>query len=325
MNCLKCGKLIQDDAIYCPYCGKKAAESTRKPKQRGNGQGYAYKTPNGKWTGVATVYKNERRTMKKGGFPSKAAALSYCSIMRSMLMEEEPKLEPKTLKQIYDEWEPWYEPRVKSMAGYKAAFAHFSALHERLIDTISAGELQSCMDDFKQGKRTHQMMKVTAGLIWGYAFDRKYVERKITENLYTGKGTSIKRKPIDSDEVEEIRKAIGKYRYAEYIYCLCYLGYRPGEMLELRKDQLHHDEKKDIWYLIEGKKTEAGEDRIVTIPDRILPFILNRCYVPGTDLLFPQYEFTRPSKKRPVQLLIRFKKMSDAFLRESTFKPMMAS
>jgi integrase/DNA-directed RNA polymerase subunit RPC12/RpoP len=323
MNCVKCGKSFQDDAVFCPYCGKKCAILPRKKKikQRGNGQGTAYLSPNGKsWTAHAVVYNPKRQQKKKSGFPSKTAALSYCPIMRAELLNTEPKADPKTLKQIYDEWETWYEPRVKSMSGYSAAFAHFKPLHERIISTISTGELQTCMDDCDKGKRTHQMMKVTAGLLWSYAFDRKYVDRKITENLYTGKGRSRKREALTEKEVDAIRDAIGKYRYAEYIYCLCFLGFRPGEMLELKKSQLHHEEENDIWYLVEGKKTEAGRDRIVTIPPKILPIILDRSYIPGTDLLFPMYVFTRNK-----DVFERFKPMTDAYLRESIFKPMMAS
>ena len=327
MNCAKCGRSFQDDAVFCPYCGKKQGNFPRKKKakQRGNGQGTAYLAPNGKtWIAHAVVYNPNRKQKKKSGFPSKTAALSYCAIMRNELLSNEPVRNPKTLKQIYEEWEPWYEPRVKSMSGYKAAFAKFSTLHDRLIDTITAGELQQCMDACDKGKRTHQMMKVTSGLLWGYAFDRKYVERKITENLYTGKGQSKKREALTEDEVEAIRKAIGTCRYAEYIYCLCFLGFRPGEMLELRKDQLHHDEKKDIWYLVEGKKTDAGRNRIVTISPKILPIILDRSYVPGTDLLFPLYEFTRHEDESK-RVFKRFKPMTDSYLRESIFKPMMTS
>ena len=161
------------------------------------------------------------------------------------------------------------------------------------------------------------MMKLLAGLLWGYAYDRKYVERKITENLYTGNGKSKKREALTEQEVEAIRQAIGKIRYAEYIYCLCYLGFRPGEMLELKKDQLHCEN--DIWYLVGGKKTDAGRDRIVTIPGKILPIIQERSYIPGTDLLFPMYVFNRKG------VFSGFKAMSDEYLRESVFKPMMAS
>ena len=139
------------------------------------------------------------------------------------------------------------------------------------------------------------MMKTTAGLLWRYCVAHDLLDKDITGVLYLGKGSSVQRDPLTPDEVEVIRRNIGKYRYAEYIYCLVFLGFRPGEMLELKKSQLHHYIKEDddgtvtadIWYLIAGKKTAAGKDRLVPIPSQILDYILERAWIPGTDLLFP--------------------------------------
>ncbi len=48
MNCRKCRKEIPDGAAYCQHCGVKQSVN-RLPKSRGNGQGSAYKLPNGTW------------------------------------------------------------------------------------------------------------------------------------------------------------------------------------------------------------------------------------------------------------------------------------
>ena len=138
---------------------------------------------------------------------------------------------------------------------------------------------------------------------------------------YTGKGKSKKREALTDIEQEKIRQAIGSERYAEYIYCLIYLGYRPGEMLELRKDQvIEHNGR---MFLIEGKKTEAGRGRAVPVHQKINDIIRDRLFIPGTDLIFPQYVFTRQKKDRDPQL-IEFKEMTDNYFREMVFKPMMA-
>ena len=172
-------------------------------------------------------------------------------------------------------------------------------------------------EQIKAGKRTHQNMKVVAGLLWGYAKDAKIVNEDITENLYIGKHETVQRDHITEKELEIIGKAIGKERYAEYIYCLCYLGFRPGEFLSLKKE--HYRIIDGIEVLINGSKTEAGKDRIVVIPPQILDYVRERLYIPGTDLLFPQYMF-----KRNNDILKGFKQMSDAYFRDSIFKPMMS-
>ena len=312
------------------------AKSKSRPKVRGNGQGCAYQRPGQKtWTVEVVVgsrYPNgditkPKRPVRKtkGGFKTKREALEYVSILKG----EKEKRVQRTLEDIYLLWKPSYENRVdpSTMACYISAYKHFSSLHGKWMDEISSEELQACIDSCGAGKRTRQNMRTTAGLLWKYAIDKNVIDRNITTNLYTGKGKSIPREPITPQEEQVIFSAIGKERYAEYVFCLCYLGYRPGEFLELKKEQLfcsnlaekQEDPPVPVWYLVNGKKTDAGRDRIVVIPDKILPYIIERSYIPGTDLLFPQYQFDRKKEK-----LLFFKQMTDGYFREFIFKPMMS-
>ena len=328
MICTKCKAEVIQGAIFCPWCGKKLTVSKKsRTKSRGNGTGTAFRRGS-TWTAQVIVdwrvIADDKPLVPvkktKSGFKSRDAALQYCPILKNSGPEESTL----TLKQIYDLWEPWYTPRVgtSTMAGYRSAFHYYGSLYSRRITTITAGDLQSCMDACPKGKRTHQNMKVVAGLIWKYAKDKHLVTQVESENLYTGKGRSKKREALTDIEVEKIRQAIGSERYAEYIYVLCYLGYRPGELLELRKEQVV--EHNGRLFLIEGKKTDAGINRTVPVHQKIEDIIRSRLYVPGTDLVFPQYTFSRVSKKRPVALFTGFKQMSDNYLREEVFKPIMA-
>ena len=136
-------------------------------KSHGNGQGCAYrrgkvweaqvvigwKLPDGEEGAHPIPIKR-----RKSGFKTKAEALSYCA---TLAVQGSPKVRP-TLQQVYDAWEPWYEPRVgaTTLTCYRSAYKHFGALSNRYIDTITAGDLQECMDNCAQGKRTHQNMKV---------------------------------------------------------------------------------------------------------------------------------------------------------------------
>lgn len=301
-------------------------EKKRRQKTRANGTGTAYLRGNTWQARVVVGWKTSKdgthkvpdwRT--KDGFPSKKEAINYCAVL---LRGEKCKRKVPlryTLKDLYEEWEPFYSPRVgaSTMVNYLSAYKHFAALHTRYVDLITAADLQRCMDTCTAGKRTHQNMKTVAGLLWGYAIDKNIVEKDVTDNLYIGKHETVQRDPITEEELEVIRQAIGRERYAEYVFCLCYLGFRPGEFLSLRKD--HYCLMDGIEVLINGSKTEAGKDRIVVIPPVALDFIRSRLWVPGTEYLFPQYVFSRDKKT-----MKGFKKMSDAYFREDVFKPMMS-
>ena len=341
MICTKCKSEVVQGTNYCPWCGKKLnATKRRRTKSRGNGTGCAYyDSVHRYWVAqIVDGYRelppfsldnpDNRKQMvpikkTKGGFKKREDALAYCDQLRAR-KSEAPELS-MTLRQIYEEWEPMYSKRIdpSTAAGYKAAYNYYGSLHDRQIRTITAADLQQCMDDCPRGKRTHQNMKVVAGLLWKYAKDKHIVTQVESENLFTGRGRSVKREALTDLEVERIHQAIGKHRYAEYIYCLCYLGYRPGEMLELRKDQvIEHNGR---LFLVEGKKTDAGRDRTVPVHQKIEDIIRDRLMVPGTDLVFPQYVFQRPSKRRPVALFTAFKQMSDNYFRENVFKPICGS
>lgn len=295
-----------------------------KPKARGNGQGTAYKRK-GQTTWTAEVVIGWKRSndpekpniavkRTKGGFASKKDAIAACPT----LAKRGGKKIRLTLQEVYDAWEPFYTPRIvpSTMGCYKAAYKHFSALHDTFIDLISAGNLQDCMDDCKAGKRTHENMKALAGLLWAYAYDRDMVEKNITENLYIGKGETKQREPITEDELEIIRQAIGKERFAEYVYAICYLGYRPTEFLELKKQSLRVE--KGLLILKEGIKTEAGKNRDVPVPPVLGMILADRMSTPGTDLLFPQYCYNKKGD------FVGYKQMSHEYFNKHIFKPLMA-
>ena len=244
MNCTKCKQEIVQGMIFCPWCGKKqTATKKKRVKSRGNGTGCAYYDPVHRYWVAQIVdgYKKPQDKTKqmipikktKGGFKRREDALAYCKEMKN----KKPELPNKPLKELYDLWEPWYSPRVDpdTFGCYRAAFAHFKSLHGETVRDISAGDLQKCLDDCDKGHRTHQNMKCTAGLLWAYAIDNNYADKDVTTNLYIGKGASVQREPLTDLEVEKIRQEIGKDKYAAYVYALCYLGYRPGEMLEIKK------------------------------------------------------------------------------------------
>ena len=337
--CIKCSKEIPLDSFqFCPYCGAKQTPVEKpghRAKSRGNGQGSAYKRGS-TWTASVTVgWKLPSDPSKpkypikrtKAGFKSKKEAIAYCP--KLMLTGNDVK--HMTMEETYEAWKKIYESRIvpSTMVCYKSAYNHFKKLHGIDMRKITSDDLQECMDNCPSGHRTHQNMKCIAGLLWGYAFDQNIVDKDITDNLFIGRGKSVQRDPITEEAVKAIKESIGNVRYADYIYALCWLGFRPTELLGLKKDMLFSTvimdeetkEEKTIWYFINGMKTEAGKDRIVVVPDPILDIVLARKDVEGTDLLFPQYLYNR---KNPPEFM-GFKQMTHEYFNKHCFKPLMQS
>ena len=83
------------------------------------------------------------------------------------------------------------------------------------------------------------------------------------------KAADSRRTGLTPDELDKLKANIGKVPYADYIYCMCYLGFRPSEFLDLRVEHYNRAEK----YFTGGAKTEAGKDRIVPVSPKIQKYI----------------------------------------------------
>lgn len=291
-----------------------------KVKSRGNGQGTAYKR--GKtWEARVVigwkisgdpphkipVYKT------KGGFATKRDAVQHLEELRKARIIEH---KPETFQRDFDLWQAQYEKRVsdKTMEGYTGAFKHFKPLHYKTVDTITAVDLQDCIDKCERGKRTKQLMKVTAGLVFKYAVDANQIMKDPSANVYIGDDETTHYEPLTEEELKRIEDS--GLPYADYVVAMCYLGHRPTEFWNFKKSDYHVDG--DMKYLVGGIKTEAGKDRAVTVPPKIIPIIEHRLSVLGTDLLFPRIDRNRKGEFTGYSI------MPERYFNKFIWKPMMA-
>lgn len=295
-ECIKCKKEIPAEALFCPWCGKKQAQTKRAASKRGNGLGSAYRR--GKtWTAVATLgYTVEempdgkkkkhavRRT--KGGFSSKSAALEFCSSLKKGTKKYTKA--PKFIR-VFEQWLPLFEAKGKSksvVAGYKSANKHFKDIHWFDFDMIGLDDLQDCITECPTGKRMKELMRQLARHLYSFALPRHWSDMNYADFLEVGEAGGGTYKPFTKAQVETIRNSLADIPHADIIYCLIYTGFRPTELLMLTKEDFHKSED-GIEYLVSGIKTEAGKGRAVTISPKIREIVLERVKN-GNSLLFPK-------------------------------------
>lgn len=335
-TCIKCRKEI-GDTPFCQYCGAKQQKSAPRRK-RSNGEGTIY--PRGKtWTAqIVTGYNDNGvpQLLRKGGFPTRSKAIEYVPVLkasakipkdqrRSVLDSAVQMATPAegialiemwtasnapqalSVKTLYERWLDFYEPRVdkSTMSGHRAAFGHIKDLHGCNFADLTADDFQECIDNCTRGRRTQENIRQLAKRLYEFAIGRLIVSVNCAEYLYIPRGGSSPRAALTKQHMDAIRGQIGLRPFADYVYCLAYLGFRPNEMLMLKKDAYHVDN--GIHYLIGGFKTPAGTDRVVTIPLRILPIIERLVAAPG------EYIFPAPGGGQ----------MTDAYLREKVFYPLL--
>lgn len=323
MDCPKCKRVIPDDAVICCYCGRKLQgdPEKRKTTKRANGTGNVYRRGT-TWTARVVdhfVKTDENKSglrpvwKTKGGFKTKRDALNYLPTLIQTTINEHP---PVSFETNYENWKSGYEKRVsaKTMEGYAGAFKHYKKFHAVRIDRVSTVDLQTCINECKAGKRTKQLMKVVAGLVFKYAIDDNQIMRNAAANLYIGDDETKHYEPLTEAELERVEKS--GLPYSDYVVAMCYLGHRPTEFFAFKKEDYH--EENDTHYLVGGIKTEAGKNRAVTIPPKVLPIIKKRLAVEGTDLIFPRYDLKRNGK-----LAGTLSQMPERYFNKFIWKPMM--
>lgn len=274
MNCSKCSREIDDDSVYCKFCGKKQIYEKSK-RQRGNGQGSVYKLANGRWIAVAPTvyYKDEagKRHKKQRSKTCKTKKEAVAALAELIAKPQQKKRKAITFRELYDKWFPTHPAGKSTMGNYKAAMKYFAPVWFMRMDDIDVDDLQDCIDNCGRGKRTQENMRAVCGLVYKYGIPRQCVPENLNlaPFLKVGGESAAHRESFDDKQIEAIKMQIGKTPRAEYVYCLIYLGFRPSEFLSLTVE--NYDSARSCF--TGGAKTEAGTNRLVTVSPKISAYI----------------------------------------------------
>lgn len=345
MLCRKCSKEIADESLYCNFCGaKQVLKQVRKSAGRANGAGSVYQV--GKtWTAALVdgytlaEGKPKPNLFKRGGFKTRKDALAFIPVLQAAAQGKVKANERKilfdkcshvstdeavelakswsrrspladiTVKQLFERWKPYYENRIgeSTMACYNSAFKYFGPVYNVPFAEVYVDELQECLDECPRKRRTKEDMRTVAHLLYKYAVQLRLVDRDMAEFLYVGNEQKGRRAALTLEHLAQIERFLGLSTAADYIYCLCYTGFRPNEMLSLKKESYHPDDMGG--YLVGGFKTEAGTDRVVPISPKIAPIIQRQLATDGP------YLFPRPDGGL----------LDDRYFREKLFYPFLAN
>lgn len=275
LSCRKCGSNLLSDAVFCHRCGVRQ-EPQRSRKTRGNGQGTVYKDANGKYRAVVTLrtYIDEngkyKRITKSARFDKKKDAVAALPELLNQTAAEKKKT-GITFRELYDKWLPTHQAGKSTMDCYKAAMNYFKPVWYSRMDDIDIDDLQDCVDGCGKGKRTQQNMKSVCGLIYKFGIPRQMTPNNLNlaQFLHVSGDDAAARESFTDEQIEQIRGILGKTRYADYVYCMIYLGFRPSEFLSLAV--INYDRYRRC--IVGGAKTEAGTNRVVTISPKIRSII----------------------------------------------------
>lgn len=210
-----------------------------------------------------------------GFYPSKKEALT--ALVEYNKDPYDLSMAQMTFDDVFEKWSESHFHRVKaaSINGYMSAYRCCDKIcHMRMTD-IKLAHLQAVIDESGKNTPMLKLIKNMLGLMWDYAVMHEIVtpdKREMVRYLDVSKPGNPNQKghhPFSKTEIDLLWKHKDDNPYVGVILAMIYTGVRIGELLVLKKEDVHLDER---WMYIRAAKTSAGV-REVPIAEKIVPII----------------------------------------------------
>lgn len=312
----RCNCELQEDFAFCPYCGKSQSSKTTE-RRRIKGTGSIYFRKDKKTNPYAASSSITGKRVYLGCFETKKEAAKA-------LQEYEfnpVSCFNITLEQLHKKWKKtkaYGKLSKSSQQGYNSAWIKLEPLHKRKFRDLRTSDYQFIIDYYEaphheagaggklkylddKGKGTYTVtnkpkmcnglgysalhnIKCLLTVLYSFALKEDLVNKNYASYIELPEKEEVNATRFTDVQLELIRQKIDMVPYADYIFAMCYLNFRVSEFLELTSEQYKVSES-GIPYLIGGKKTDAGKDRIVPIHPKIQE-IVKKCVDKGGETIF---------------------------------------
>lgn len=270
MICPKCSKEIDDAFRFCPHCGRETSPK-KKIQHRTKGTGSVYKAANGTWVAqVDAGYANgRRRYRRKYGIPTKKEAVMALEQLRSGSYLADRS------KKVSAIWEAMSQKWLDSVsankeAAYRRAYERLQPLHGADITNLIAQDWQMYVDQIPGAYYPKRDAKIVASKIYQYAIAQGWLQANMAEHIELPSLAAPKKDAFSTSELQLLwNDWRSGYTWTAYILIMCYTGMRPGEIMKIRIQDIHLDER----YMVGGIKSKAGIDRCIAFPTFLVPVV----------------------------------------------------
>ena len=224
-------------------------------------------------------------------FAKRDDALRYLASLNSgeVVKEQEKDVVSPTFAEVYEEMMNHLLSLKKQLTqgtldSYKYGFNNLAKIHNTKMSDLKAADIQVILNKNNTKTKSHiGIIRKVLQKVENYSFMQRYITDGYMKYLvfeYTDSDRQIHKAFSDS----EIALLWGKrdIPYVDFVLLTIYTGMRPSEVLNLKTENIHLDER----YMIGGMKTDAGRNRTIPISERIYP-VLKDIYNPDKPTLYP--------------------------------------
>lgn len=156
---------------------------------------------------------------------------------------------------------------------YSAAYKHLSPIHNTPIKDLKTYQLQSLIDSVNRGWQTKSHIQTLLHQMYDIAIELDIIQKNYAEFIkLESKPKSDIHKAFTSNEIKLLFNSVFSEAWADTVLIMIYTGMRPSEMLKIKIEDIHLQER----YMVGGLKTKAGKGRVIPINDKVYPFISKR-------------------------------------------------
>lgn len=188
-----------------------------------------------------------------------------------------------TFSEVYERWSDRRFSKLSPnrVAQFNSIYRAVSEFHDKTFADIKLKQLQAYFDrrtDIASSSLQHY--KIMFSQLYKFAVKHEIVKKNLAEHIEFEKTAKVQtRKSFSKSELDALWAAKDSAD-VRVVLVLIYTGMRITELLEMKKENVFLSER----YMIGGKKSEAGIDRVIPINHKILPFI-EELMQNGTDYL----------------------------------------
>lgn len=255
MECIKCKKGIPEDAIFCPWCGKKQQATQRKAKKRTNGQGTVIKKPGNR----SKPWEAQKAGVYIGCFATKHEAEQALLKLADRRTLEGINM---TFREVYEKWFPEHARTISAQGeqGYRNAYKHCSTLYETPFRKLRTADFQlviASMEEKGMSKSSCEKVVQLFGQLSQWAIREEICHTNYAKFVTILAQQKSTKEPFTPEQIHQIQSS--DHIAAPIAMILIATGCRPNELFSATVENCFDT------YFISGSKTEAGKNRVIPV------------------------------------------------------------